>query len=170
MTTINESQTSLDYDPRMIRSVLGRFATGVTIASTGTIDGQLIGLTVNSFSSVSLDPPLVSWNLRKDSHNLSAFCEASHWAINVLAADQIHLAKNFCGLSADRFAGVSIKLGRGGSPLIEGAIANLECAAWHKIDAGDHLMFLGRIEDIAIEEGAPLLFYGGCFGDWAPRI
>ena len=156
-------------DPAALRRVLGRFATGVAVVSTRTGDGRLAGLTVNSFSSVSLSPPLVLWSLRRDASLFPVFNAAGHWAINVLSAEQLPLARQFCSPLADRFAGVQVSAGLGGVPLLTDTIASLECSAWQTLDGGDHVILLGRVERCTTAEGPPLLFHGGAFGDWQPR-
>ena len=156
-------------DPAALRRVLGRFATGVAVVSTRTDDGRLAGLTVNSFSSVSLSPPLVLWSLRRDATLFPVFTATGHWAINVLSAEQLPLARQFCSPLADRFAGVRVSEGLGGVPLLPDTIASLECSAWQTIDGGDHVILLGRVERCTTAEGLPLLFHGGAFGDWQPR-
>lgn len=155
--------------PIALRRVLGQFATGVTIITTVGPDGSPVGLTVNSFSSVSLAPPLVAWCLRREAISYDLFVNAPHWAISVLAADQLALARRFCSPITDRFAGVPVITGMTGVPLLEGAIAHLECTAFKGVDGGDHRIFLGRVEHHDMREGAPLLFHAGDFGDWAPR-
>ncbi len=166
---VGASDDQVMHDPIALRRVLGRFATGVAVVTTRSDDGQPIGLTVNSFASVSLTPPLVSWCLRRDAASFPVFAAARHWAISVLASTQVNLARQFCGLPAERFAGVSCHDGLGGAPLLDGAIARLECSAFHGVDGGDHHIFLGRVEAYATGEGAPLLFHGGSFGDWLPH-
>ena len=156
-------------DPAALRRVLGRFATGVAVVSTRTADGRLAGLTVNSFSSVSLAPPLVLWSLRRDASLFPVFTATGHWAINVLSAEQLPLARQFCSPLVDRFAGVQVSEGLGGVPLLPDTIASLECSAWQTLDGGDHVIFLGRVERCTTAEGSPLLFHGGAFGDWLPR-
>ena len=165
-----EVAVPLQHDPIALRGVLGRFATGVAVVTTRTAEGVSIGLTINSFSSVSLAPPLISWCLRRDATSYPAFAAASTWAISMLAADQLDLARRFCGPAADRFAGIGYRYASGGAPLLDGAIAQLECSAFHGLDGGDHRIFLGRVEAYATCEGAPLVFHGGRFGNWTPHI
>jgi flavin reductase (DIM6/NTAB) family NADH-FMN oxidoreductase RutF len=107
--------------------------------------------------------------LRRDAASFPVFAGTAHWAINVLASTQVNLARKFCGPLAERFEGVTYHDGLGGAPLLNGAIARLECSAFHGVDGGDHHIFLGRVEEYATGEGAPLLFHGGSFGDWLPH-
>ena len=158
------------HDPIALRGVLGRFATGVAVVTTRTAEGVPIGLTINSFSSVSLAPPLVSWCLRRDAASYTVFAAASTWAISMLAANQLDLARRFCGPTVDRFAGIAYRYAAGGAPLLDGAIAHLECSAFQGVDGGDHRIFLGRVEAYATGEGAPLLFHAGSFGGWKPHL
>ncbi len=146
------------------RAALGMFATGVTIVSARTADGDLVGLTANSFNSVSLDPPLVAWSLSQRSLSLRAFRRGSHYAINVLAAEQRDLALRFAAPVGDRWAGVAWRPGVAGAPLIEGAVAHFECFNRGRHDEGDHLLFIGQVEHCDHRPGAsPLLFHGGQF-------
>jgi flavin reductase (DIM6/NTAB) family NADH-FMN oxidoreductase RutF len=146
------------------RTALGMFATGVTIVTARTADGKVIGLTANSFNSVSLDPPLVLWSLSQAAASLPAFRAGSHYAINVLAADQKELAERFALRGTDRFAGVSFIEGFGGAPLLAGAAATFECFNRSRYEEGDHVIFVGEVERCSWRPGAsPLLFHGGQF-------
>ena len=148
------------------RRALGRFATGVTVVTTRTPGGKLEGLTVNSFSSVSLDPPLVLWSLQRRAPSLPSFKEAGCFAVNVLATHQKKLCRHFSTPREDKFADVDHRLGQNGCPLVEGAIARFECRTENIIEAGDHLIFLGRVERAMHRDGQPLIFSTGAF--WVP--
>src|SRR6478736_2169976 len=115
------------FSSQEFRAALGMFATGVTIVTARATDGQVIGLTANSFNSVSLTPPLVLWSLARAAASLSVFSAGSHYAINILAADQRELAERFALRGADRFSGVAFDQGAGGAPLLHGAAATFEC-------------------------------------------
>lgn len=144
------------------RAALGRFATGVTIITARTPDGVPIGLTANSFNSVSLAPPLVLWSLALRAGSLPIFCAASHYAIHVLAADQRALAERFATRGADRFAGLPERSGVGGVPLIEGCAAVFECRNRSRHEEGDHVIFVGEVEHCSAQADAqPLIFHGG---------
>lgn len=146
------------------RAALGQFATGVTIVTARDAQGQLVGLTANSFNSVSLSPPLVLWSLGLQSATLPAFQSASHYAINVLAADQRLLAERFARKGIDRFEGTAWRAGLTGAPVIEGAVAVFECRQRSQHEAGDHLVFVGQVEHCRRRVGvAPLVFHGGRF-------
>ena len=151
-----------ELDSRALRDTLGRFATGVTVVTALDPDGHPIGLTVNSFAAVSLEPPLVLWSLANGSHNFAAFQRASHHCINVLAADQVDISNRFATWPADRFAGLRWQPGCGGAPVIDG------CCAWFEVKnatqhaGGDHLIFVGQVERFRqLSDAAPLLFHGG---------
>ena len=146
------------------RAALGMFATGVTIVSARTADGELVGLTANSFNSVSLEPPLVLWSLSQRSLSMDAFRAGTHYAINVLAAEQQELALRFAAPVGDRWAGTAWRPGVAGAPLIEGAVAHFECFNRSRYDEGDHVIFVGQVEHCDHRPGAaPLLFHGGQF-------
>lgn len=153
---------------RLLRQALGAYPTGVTIVSARAPDGRAVGLTVNSFASLSLDPPLLLWSLANRSPNLRAFRSASHFAINVLARDQAALAKRFASAAVlDKFDGVRLRESpltmTHLAPLIEGAVAHFVCASRDALEAGDHTLFIGRIEHHHCEQREPLVFHGGEF-------
>jgi flavin reductase (DIM6/NTAB) family NADH-FMN oxidoreductase RutF len=146
------------------RAALGMFATGVTIVTARTADGELIGLTANSFNSVSLSPPLVLWSLARKAGSMPVFEHGSHYAINILAADQRELAERFASRTADRYAGVAWREGEAGAPLLEGAVAVFECFNRSRYEEGDHVIFVGEVERCGVRAGAsPLIFHGGRF-------
>jgi len=146
------------------RTSLGMFATGVTIVTARTAAGALVGLTANSFNSVSLEPPLVLWSLARAAGSMPAFSTGSHYAINILAADQKDLAERFAKRGADRWSGVAFTEGVAGSPLLAGAAATFECFNRSRYEEGDHVIFVGEVERCAHREGvAPLLYHGGRF-------
>jgi flavin reductase (DIM6/NTAB) family NADH-FMN oxidoreductase RutF len=140
------------------------FATGVTIVTARTADGELIGLTANSFNSVSLDPPLVLWSLARAAGSMPALSTGSHYAINILAAEQKDLAERFAGKREGRWSGVAWTEGMGGAPLLTGAAAVFECFNRSRYEEGDHVIFVGEVERCDHRVGAaPLLFHGGRF-------
>lgn len=146
------------------RAALGMFATGVTIVTTCSPEGALVGLTANSFNSVSLDPPLVLWSLSRRSMSMDTFRAGSHYAINVLAAEQHALALRFGTPQDDRWQDVPWRPGAAGAPLIDGAVAHFECFNKSRYEEGDHVIFVGQVERCAHRAGAsPLLFHGGLF-------
>jgi flavin reductase (DIM6/NTAB) family NADH-FMN oxidoreductase RutF len=150
------------FSAEQFRSALGMFATGVTIVTARTEDGGVIGLTANSFNSVSLTPPLVLWSLSRAAASMPVFSAGSHYAINVLAADQKELAERFARKGADRWEGVTFDGGAGGAPLLHGAAATFECFNRSRYEEGDHVIFVGEVERCSHRGGAsPLLFHGG---------
>ncbi len=151
-------------DERALRMALGRFATGVTVISTAGCDGRLAALTANSFSTVSLDPPLVLWSLKRGSPSMPVFLESGHFAVSVLEAGQQELSMRFARSLPDKFEGVRTIAGIGGCPLIEDALAHFECAVEHSLDGGDHRIFIGRVLKAAYRDGEPLVFSAGRFG------
>lgn len=149
--------TATEVGPhRALRHVLSRFATGVTVITT-LHEGRRVGLTVNSFTSLSLEPPLVLWCLRRQSATHPAFAAAEYFAVNVLAADQRNLAERFAGRS-ERFTGVALHAGRYGLPLLDGTVGTLVCRRDRVIPGGDHVVFIGAVLDCAARQGPPLLF------------
>ena len=149
-------------DPQEFRAALGLFATGVTIVTARTADGVPVGLTANSFNSVSLNPPLVLWSLRSAALSMPAFARGSHYAIHILAAEQLELARRFATPGIDRFAGLAFEHGSGGVPLIPGCAALFECANRSQYEEGDHVIFVGEVERSHHRAGAqPLIFHGG---------
>jgi flavin reductase (DIM6/NTAB) family NADH-FMN oxidoreductase RutF len=151
-------------DPRDFRNALGTFATGVTIITAVGADGKPVGLTCNSFASVSLNPPLVLWSLVIYSQSMSAFQNASHFAVNVLGASQQALATKFAKSTEDKFAGVEWQPGLGGAPLLTDSVANFQCRSADRYYGGDHVIFLGAVEAYAYNRDEPLLFARGGFG------
>ena len=146
------------------RAALDQFATGVTIVTTMDEQGHKVGLTANSFNSVSLSPPLVLWSLARTSGSLAAMSACKGYVINVLAADQRVLAERFARKGIDRFEGVAWRAGFGGSPLIDGAVASFECVNRSQHEAGDHIIFVGEVTHCRRRVGAePLVFHGGRF-------
>jgi flavin reductase (DIM6/NTAB) family NADH-FMN oxidoreductase RutF len=150
-------------DPRHLRQALGRFATGVTVVTTCSPAGKLEGLTANSFSSVSLDPPLVLWSLQKRAPSLGSFRASGHFAVNVLGAHQHDHCQHFARPSADKFRHIAHAIGFGGCPVLEDCIATFECSTHSIVEGGDHLIFIGRVERAVYRDGDPLIFSAGSF-------
>ena len=166
-----------DFDTRDFRNALGSFATGIAVISTRSANGELAGLTVNSFASVSLDPPLVLWSLSLYSPSLAVFQNCSHYAINILSAGQVELSKRFSrpsdaqgtGYPEGKFAGLGYDQGRGGAPLLRDCCAWFECRNDTRHAGGDHLIFVGLVEQYRRAEQLPLLFHGGQYCTLAPK-
>ena len=151
------------FSNRHFRDALAQFATGVTIICAREPTGRYVGFTAGSFTSVSLEPPLVLWTLARMSGSLAAFDAAKRYAINVLAAGQSDLARRFSRPHADRFAGVSHRLGWSDAPLIDGCVAWLECRHHARHVAGDHIVFIGEVVTVERARGAGLVFHQGRF-------
>jgi flavin reductase (DIM6/NTAB) family NADH-FMN oxidoreductase RutF len=150
-----------DIDPIALRNALGQYATGVAVVTTLDAEGRPTGLTVNSFASVSLDPPLVLWSLALSAACLATFENCSHFAINVLTADQVAISNRFATNGIDKFAGVEWSAGLGGAPVLKDVGAVFECRNEARYAGGDHTIFIGRVERLAHGEAAPLLFHAG---------
>src|SRR5215475_12049637 len=155
---------SSPIDPRDFRNALGTYATGVTVITAADPDGKPYGITCNSFASVSLNPPLVLWSLVVYSSSLSAFQNATHFAVNVLGVHQQALANKFAKSSDDKFAGVDWKPGLGGAPLLLESVANFQCRAASRYYGGDHVIFLGAVEAYSYNRKEALLFARGGYG------
>ena len=144
-----------------LRRALGGFATGVTVVTSREPGGRRAGITVNSFCSVSLEPPLVLWCLARTAPSRDVFAAASHFAIHVLASDQATLSLRFSRPAADKFAGLDCDEGLGGAPLLHGTAVRFECRRECSYESGDHHIMVGRIERYCYSECTPLLFHGG---------
>ncbi|MDP2065334.1 MAG: flavin reductase family protein [Burkholderiaceae bacterium] len=152
------------FSQQEFRTALGTFATGVTIVTARSDRGDLIGLTANSFNSVSLDPPLVLWSLARAAGSMPVLSAGSHYAINILAADQKALAERFATKGAERWSGVTFTQGQSGAPILAGAMASFECFNRSQYEEGDHVIFVGEVERCHHRpDASPLLFHGGRF-------
>jgi 3-hydroxy-9,10-secoandrosta-1,3,5(10)-triene-9,17-dione monooxygenase reductase component len=162
MTSTASSTAS--FDSRNFRNALGSFATGVTIVTTLDADGKDVGLTANSFNSVSLDPPMVLWSLAKTSAALPAFMESPHFAVHILSAEQEALSNTFSRRGIDKFAGVEVARGIGGVALLAGCSAYFECSTTFRYEGGDHVIFVGEVIGFTDEARAPLVYHSGGYG------
>lgn len=154
---------------RALRRALGQYPTGVTIVTAFAADGRPVGLTVNSFASLSLEPPLLLWSLANTSPSRQVFRGATHFAVNVLADGQAALAMRFADPRIpDKFAGVALVDEATTAPLIAGALATFVCACRDALVAGDHTLFIGAIESHASTRGEALVFHRGRFAALAP--
>lgn len=158
------------FDAREFRNALGTFTTGVTIVTTRSLSGRPIGLTANSFNSVSIDPPLVLWSIGKSSRALQDFRDADYWAVHILADGQETLANGFASKSDDKFAGVSSAEGIGGVPLLAGCVSIFQCKAEQAYDAGDHIILLGRVLEFERNNKTPLVFAQGNYAVAARKV
>jgi flavin reductase (DIM6/NTAB) family NADH-FMN oxidoreductase RutF len=155
------------FDPREFRNALGCYATGVAVITTRTEDEKDVGVTVNSFSSLSLDPPLVLFSIAKNANVLAAFRNAGCFAVNILSEQQRALSNMFAKPSSADFAKADYRRGSKGAALFDEALAHLECRNAQQIDGGDHVIFVGQVEAMSVlAPRNPLLFYRGTYGTW----
>ncbi|MFC7332206.1 flavin reductase family protein [Rhodocista pekingensis] len=153
----------MSFDARSFRDALGCFATGVCVATTRDIDGTLIGVTVNSFTSVSLDPPLVLFCLNRSAESLGAFERSDSFALTMLAEHEKHLSDGFARLPMpERWSAADFETWQTGSPVLTGGLAAMECVTHARHDGGDHVIMVGRVVKLAHRtEGRPLLYFRG---------
>ena len=150
-----------NFDQRELRDVLGAFVTGVTVITTVDEHGTPRGVTVNSFSSVSLDPPLVLWSQALTATSYPVFRDAKRFVVNILAEDQVDISKRFASSIENRFEGTEFHVGLGGVPVLDGCAAFLECRSFATYPGGDHAVFLGEVENFQRASRKPLAFGGG---------
>ena len=165
MSTVSD----MAFDTRAFRRALGNFATGVTVVTAATEDGRKVGVTANSFNSVSLDPPLILWSIDKRSSSHEVFEAASHFAVNVLAADQIDLSNNFARPKEDRFAEIEFEMGVGGSPVFADCSARFHCEKFQQVDGGDHWIMIGKVLAFDDFGRSPLLYHQGAYSMVLPH-
>ncbi len=148
-------------DKNAFRQCLGRFATGVTVITCTDAAGTACGMTANSFSSVSLDPPLILWNIAKVSQFLDAYLEAAHFGVNVLSAQQTSVSIHFAQSKPDLFDGIDHTTTGRGVPRLNESLAWFECRTHQVHDCGDHFIIVGAVTEFAACEGQPLIFFAG---------
>ena len=153
----------MTLDPRTLRDAFGCFATGITVITTVDSDGTLYGVTANSFTSLSLDPPLCLFCLDYKAMSFEAFHASRHFAVNVLCEDQAGISTNFARSQPDKWNGIEYSIWETGSPILPGCLANLECDTHAIHEGGDHVIVVGRIREMAYREGdcRPLVYYKG---------
>jgi flavin reductase (DIM6/NTAB) family NADH-FMN oxidoreductase RutF len=152
-------------DGRAFRAALGRFGTGVTVVTCATPTGPL-GITANSFASVSLDPPLVLWSPAKSSSRYPFFMAADHFAIHVVGDDQVDICNGFAR-NGDAFDQFDWETSTNGVPLLNGCLSRFECTTEAIHDGGDHSIIVARVTHVTTREGSPLMFFGGSYGSFA---
>lgn len=157
------AQTERAFDVRELRRALGQYATGVTVVTARAADGRKVGMTANSFTSVSLDPPLVLWCPGKNAPSTPDFTASTHFAVNILAADQHHLSRQFATPADDKFAGAALSEGIAGTPVLDGVVARFQCRTVQCLDAGDHIVMIGEVERYDAPGGDPLVFHAGSY-------
>lgn len=149
------------FDPQAFRAALGTFTTGVTIITTRTAEGEAIGITANSFNSVSLNPPLVLWSLAKSARSLPAFSDSRYWNVHVLAAEQEALSGRFASQGSDKFAGIELDDGIGPAPLLPACTARFQCRTAFQYEGGDHVIFVGEVLAFDSSGLPPLVYQSG---------
>lgn len=153
-----------EQDSRAFRRALGQFATGVAVITAKAADGSVIGLTMSSFNSVSVDPPLVLFSIDRKAFSLKAMSEAKGYAVNILGNGQEHLSNKFAKALGDKWASVEHTLGHCAAPLLAGALAHFECEPYAQYDGGDHLIFVGRVVRFKVDQvNEPLIFFRGSY-------
>lgn len=153
-----------ELDPRMFRQALGQFATGVAVITAQAENGSAIGLTMSSFNSVSVDPPLILFSMDRKAFSLAAMTEAAGYAVNILGRDQERLSDQFARSLSDKWSAVEHSLGHAAAPLIAGALAHFECEPYAQYDGGDHVIFVGRVLRFsAYPANEPLIFFRGAY-------
>lgn len=152
-------------DAQAFRGALGCFATGITIVTAVSPSGELLGVTANSFNSVSLDPPLVLFSLHRAAYSLGAFAEGGHFAVNILREEQQELSIRFARALGDKWQGIDYEVWSTGAPILSGCLASFECRTRALYDGGDHVIFLGEVLRLrSSSEGRPLLYFRGRYG------
>jgi flavin reductase (DIM6/NTAB) family NADH-FMN oxidoreductase RutF len=156
--------TASDLNARDFRRALGQFATGVAVITAQAADGSAVGLTMSSFNSVSVDPPLVLFSIDREAFSLAAMTKAEGYAVNVLGRDQEHLSDQFARALGDKWAAVQHTLGHAAAPLIADALAHFECVPYAQYDGGDHVIFVGRVVRFSAHSAKePLIFFRGAY-------
>ncbi len=149
------------------RKTLSCFATGIVIVTTLDQDGNPVGMTVDSFNSVSMDPPLVLWSVDLNAPSLPAFQRHTSFIVNVMAENQLDLCKKFAKSGTDKFAGVSWVPGLDGSPVLPDTVATIQCATYKQYEGGDHEIHLGQVIETTTTDRAPLIYNRGSFGGFS---
>ncbi|MBT3604783.1 MAG: flavin reductase family protein [Candidatus Latescibacteria bacterium] len=149
------------FDSRLQRDIMGRFATGVTVVTTRYKNGEITGMTANAVMSLSLDPPLVVVSVDKTATMHEALVDGQCYAINILARNQEHLSNQFATPGPKDFSGLDVSDGASGAPILGGTLGYLDCKLVNRLPAGDHDMFVGEVLTGQLDEGEPLVYFGG---------
>jgi len=160
---------SVSIDPMKFRRALGNFATGVTIMTAQNEQGEKVGVTANSFNSVSLDPALILWSIDKNSSSFSVFEQATHFAVNVLSGSQIELSNKFARRNVDKYEGTLHREGAGKAPILEHCSAVFECERHQIIEGGDHWIIIGKVVNFHDEGRSPLVYHQGAYSGVTPH-
>lgn len=153
----------INFNAQAFRGALGNFATGVTIITAQTPNGEMVGVTASSFNSLSMDPPLILWSSKKDARSCAAFEAATHFSVNVLASDQIDMSNHFARQQDDKFEGVDWEKGLGGAPIFPNCAGRFQCENYDKVDGGDHWVFIGKVITFDDFGRPPLCFHRGSY-------
>ncbi len=160
----------MSFDQRTFRDTLGLFVTGVTVITTRDALGNPVGITANSFNSVSLDPPLILWSVGLNALSLEAFSNATAFAVHILRDDQAELSKRFARSGQNKFAGLPIESGLNDAPLLPDCAARLECLPYAQHPAGDHILFIAQVHRLTSDPSAmPLVYHGGRYAELADK-
>ena len=158
------------FDPKDFRQALGMFATGVTIVTAQAEDGSLVGVTANSFNSVSLDPPMVLWSLAKKARSLPVFSTTRHWNVHILSNEQEDLSNRFAKAGEDKFAGLELDVSSNSAPLLQGCSARFQCRTAFQYEGGDHTIFVGEVTHYDSSNRPPLLYVTGGYALAARKV
>lgn len=160
----------MSFDLRTFRNTLGLFVTGVTIITCRDQASDPVGITANSFNSVSLDPPLVLWSVGNEARSLAAFADATHFAVHILRDDQADLSQRFAKSGSDKFIDLPVESGLGDTPLLADCAARLECTLHAKHPAGDHVLFIAEVNRLTSDPNAmPLVYHGGRYAELSDK-
>ncbi|EOX0361536.1 p-hydroxyphenylacetate 3-hydroxylase reductase component [Acinetobacter baumannii] len=169
MMNVLQQIDEFTVDPLQFRRALGNFATGVTIVTAQNAQGEKVGVTANSFNSVSLDPPLILWSIDKKSSSFSVFEEATHFAVNILSGTQIELSNRFSRRNIDKFTDTNFQLGAGCAPILENCSAVFECERYQVIEGGDHWIIIGKVVRFHDQGRSPLVYHQGAYSCVMPH-
>ncbi|WP_278493917.1 p-hydroxyphenylacetate 3-hydroxylase reductase component [Acinetobacter gyllenbergii] len=164
-----KSMDEITIDPMQFRRALGNFATGVTIVTAQNAQGEKVGVTANSFNSVSLDPPLILWSIDKNSSSFPVFEQATHFAVNILSGSQIELSNKFSRRNIDKYDGTSYQTGSGQAPILDHCSAVFECERHEIIEGGDHWIIIGKVVRFRDEGRSPLVYHQGAYSGVIPH-
>lgn len=151
-----------------LRKALGSFVTGVTVVTAEDDAGRKVGVTANSFNSLSLDPPLVLWSIGQRSRSLPVFQAARRFAVNILSSSQVDTSRRFATQGQDKFSQTGHRASPLGNPILEGCVAHFDCSLWAMHEAGDHTLFIGQVQGFAYSDLQPLAYGAGRYMRLSP--
>ena len=164
-----KNMDNVKIDPMKFRRALGNFATGVTIMTAQNAEGEKVGVTANSFNSVSLDPALILWSIDKNSSSFHVFEQATHFAVNILSGSQIELSNKFSRRNIDKYEGTSYRIGAGTAPILDHCSAIFECERYQILEGGDHWIIVGKVVNFHDEGRSPLVYHQGAYSGVTPH-